>query len=340
MTEFAPVTPTTVGSYPRPQSFIEQIPEEGRAAFRFTLQGDALREAQDEAVRTAIRIQEEAGLELVGDGEQRRTNFINHILASWDGVDLVNKTAKSIRRRDDPRPVVTIRGKLVRREQAAVEDLEFLKANTNRPVKIDVPGPMTVVDSTFDMVYGDETALAMDAAAALNEELRALQDAGADVLQIDEPAMTRWHEKVVEYGAKALDRAIEGITVPTIVHLCYGYPGGLAAQHYYTYPELLDVLMETKISGFSLEFARSKYPADVLRHVEGRIVMLGCIDPGDTPLEAMEDVVALATEALGYVAPENLWLAPDCGLMLVSPELAHAKSKLLADTANAVRARL
>ena len=340
MTEFAPVTPTTIGSYPRPKWMIEAIPEESRAAFRFTLEGDALREAQDEAVRAAIRVQEDAGLELIGDGEQRRTNFINHILASWDGVDFENKTAKSIRRRDDPRPVPTVRGKLVRREQAAVEDLKFLKANTDRPVKIDVPGPMTVVDSTFDAVYGDEAAMAMDAAAALNQELCALQDAGADVLQIDEPAMTRWHEKVVEYGAKALDRAIAGITVPTIVHLCYGYPGGLEAQHYYTYPELLDMLMETNISGFSLEFARSKYPADVLRHVEGRIVMLGCIDPGDQPLEAKDDVVGLVKQALEYVAPENLWLAPDCGLMLVSPEQAQAKSKLLVDTANAVRATL
>jgi len=307
---------------------------------RFTLEGDALREAQDGAVRAAILVQEEAGLELIGDGEQRRTSFINHILASWDGIDFENRTAKSIRRRDNPRPVPTVRAKITRREQAAVEDLRFIKANSERPVKIDVPGPMTVVDSTFDAAYGDEAALAMDAAAALNEELRALQAAGADVLQLDEPAMTRWHEKVVAYGAKALDRAIEGITVPTIVHLCYGYPGGLEAQHYYTYPELLDMLMETSISGFSLEFARSNYPAEVLRHVEGRIVMLGCVDPGDTPIEPIADVVTLAKQALEYVAPENLCLAPDCGLMLISPDQARAKSKLLVDVANVVRATL
>ena len=338
MAAFAPITPTTVGSYPRPQWLAERVPEEGRSALRFTSEGEARREAQDEAVRLAIRDQEEAGLELIGDGEQRRTSFINHILASWDGVDLENPTVKAIRRRNEPRPVPTIRGKVTRREQAAVEDLKFTKAQTNTPVKIDVPGPMTVIDSTFDATYGDEAALAMDIAVALNDEMRALQEAGADVLQIDEPAMTRWHEKVADYGAKALDRAIEGITVPTIVHLCYGYPGVGGQQHEYTYPELLDMLMETRISGFSLEFARSAYPAEVLRHCEGRTVMLGCVDPGDTPVEAVADVAARAHAALEYVAPENLWLAPDCGLMMISRDLALAKSKLLVDTANAVRA--
>jgi 5-methyltetrahydropteroyltriglutamate--homocysteine methyltransferase len=340
MTDLAPITPTTVGSYPRPATLFERVPGERASVVRFTMDGDALREAQDEAVRGVIRDQEEAGLELIGDGEQRRTNFINHILASWDGIDFEHPTSKTIRRGHLERLVPTIRGQVTRREAAAVEDIKFLKANTSKPVKIDVPGPMTIVDTTFDAAYGDEVALAMDAAVALNAEMRELQDAGADVIQIDEPAMTRWHEKVADYGAKALDRAIEGITVPTIVHLCYGYPGFGGQQHEYTYPELLDMLMETRISGFSVEFARSAYPAEVLRHAEGRIVMLGCIHPGDTPLEPMADVVDLVRQVLVYVAPENLWLAPDCGLMTISRELALAKSRLLVDTANTARATL
>jgi 5-methyltetrahydropteroyltriglutamate--homocysteine methyltransferase len=340
MPDFAPIMPTTVGSFPRPATLFEPVPGERASVVRFTMEGEALTRAQDEAVLAVIRDQEDSGLELIGDGEQRRTNFINHILAAWDGIDFENRAMRTIRRGNVERLVPTITGKVTRREQAAVEDVRFLKAHSNRPVKVDVPGPMTSIDSTFDAAYGNESELSMDIAISLNAELRELQEAGADVIQIDEPAMTRWHEKVEAYGAQALDRAIEGITVPTIVHLCYGYPGFGGQQHEYTYPELLDMLMDTRISGFSVEFARSAYPAEVLRHAEGRIVMLGCIDPGDTPPEPTADVVDLTKRVLEYVAPENLWLAPDCGLMTIPRDLALAKSKLLVDVANQVRATL
>ena len=340
MAQLAPITPTTVGSFPRPRWLVEPAVNGTRVDLQFRVPDEYRRQAQDDAVLLSIHEQERAGLELIGDGEQRRTGFINHILAAWDGVDLSKRHGKGIRRRPDERLVPTVVGKIQRREQAAVEDLRFTKAHTDRPVKIDVPGPMTVVDTTFDEVYGDEVALAMDVAAALNQELRELQAAGADVLQIDEPAMTRWHEKVADHGAEALTRAVEGITVPTIVHLCYGYPGGTTSQHEYTYPELLDMLMETPISGFSLEFARSNYPMEVLRHVEGRIVMLGCVDPGPSPVASVADVADYAKSALAYVAPENLWLAPDCGLMTISRDLARAKATLIVDAAYAVRETL
>jgi len=340
MAQLASITPTTVGSFPRPRWLVEPAVNGTRVDLQFRVSEEYRREAQDDAVLLSIHEQEQAGLELVGDGEQRRTGFINHILAAWDGVDLSKRHGKGIRRRPDERLVPTVVGKIQRREQAAVEDLRFTKAHTDRPVKIDVPGPMTIVDTTFDEVYGDEVALAMDVAAALNQELRELQAAGADVLQIDEPAMTRWHEKVADHGAEALTRAVEGITVPTIVHLCYGYPGGTTSQHEYTYPELLDMLMGTPISGFSLEFARSNYPMEVLRHVKGRIVMLGCVDPGPSPVAPVADVVDCAKSALAYVDPENLWLAPDCGLMTISRDLARAKATLIVDAASAVRETL
>ncbi|HWH79086.1 MAG TPA: hypothetical protein VNT76_17005, partial [Candidatus Binatus sp.] len=218
------VAATTIGSFPRP-SWLAQN-ERSRAVFR--LEGAALKEAQDDATALSIHKQERIGLDLLSDGEQRRTGFINHVLASFDGIDLEHEAVKTIyRRREQPRPVPRIVGKIKRRKQAIVEDLKFAKAQTSKPIKMDVPGPMTIVDSTLDEFYkGDEAAMALDAAAALNEELRDLQAAGCDVLEIDEPAMTRYHEKVFEYGAKALDRCLEGITIPTVVHLCYGYPGG------------------------------------------------------------------------------------------------------------------
>jgi 5-methyltetrahydropteroyltriglutamate--homocysteine methyltransferase len=200
-----------------------------------------------------------------------------------------------------------------------------------------VPGPMTVVDSTLDEFYNDEAVMAMDVAAALNEELRDLQAAGCDVLEIDEPAMTRYHEKVFAYGAKALDRCLEGIHVPTVVHLCYGYPGGAGHQHEYEYPELLTELMKTRIGGFGVEFARSNYDPAVLAIAKGRIVMFGCVDPSDSPVPPVAQVVERVRTALKYIEPHNLWLAPDCGLMTISRDLANAKAKLLVDTAAEIR---
>ena len=331
------VAATTIGSFPRP-SWLAQN-ERSRAVFR--LEGAALKEAQDDATALSIHTQERIGLDLLSDGEQRRTGFINHVLAAFDGIDLEHEAVKKIyRRREQPRPVPRVVGKIQRRAPAVVEDLRFAKSQTSKPIKMDVPGPMTIVDSTLDEHYNDEAALAMDAAAALNEELRDLQAAGCDVLEIDEPAMTRYHEKVFAYGASALDRCLEGIDVPTVVHLCYGYPGGAGTQHQYDYPELLKELMKTRIGGFGVEFARSNYDPAVLSIAKGRIVMFGCVDPSDTPVPPVSRVVARVRKALQYVEPNNLWLAPDCGLMTISRELANAKAKLLVDVAKEVREAL
>jgi 5-methyltetrahydropteroyltriglutamate--homocysteine methyltransferase len=197
-----------------------------------------------------------------------------------------------------------------------------------------------VVDSTYDDHYGDEAALALDVAAALNAELRDLQAAGCDVVQIDEPAMTRYHEKVAAYGARALDRCLEGITIPTIVHLCYGYPGTGAQQHHFEYPELLAMLMETRIGGFSVEFARSGYDPALLRACGDRLVMYGCVDPGDSPPEPLDVVLGRVRAALDHVDPARLWLAPDCGLMQIPRPLARAKAALLVAAAAEVRRAL
>jgi 5-methyltetrahydropteroyltriglutamate--homocysteine methyltransferase len=335
--QLPPIATTTIGSFPRPGWLA--ITERSRANFR--LEGPALKEAQNDATALSILTQERIGLDLLSDGEQRRTGFINHILAAFDGIDLEHEAVKRIyRRREQPRPVPRIVGKIKRRTTAIVEDFLFAKAQTTKPIKMDVPGPMTVIDSTLDEFYKDETAMAMDVAAALNDELRDLQAAGCDVLEIDEPAMTRYHEKVFEYGARALDRCLEGIHVQTIVHLCYGYPGGAGQQHEYQYPELLQELMKTKIGGFGVEFARSNYDPAVLSICKGRVVMFGCLDPGDSPVPAVANVVERVRVALKYIEPQNLWLAPDCGLMTISRDLANAKAKLLVDAAREVRRTL
>jgi 5-methyltetrahydropteroyltriglutamate--homocysteine methyltransferase len=320
------IAATTVGSFPRPS----WLAERNRSEVRFRVEGALLREAQDDATRVAIHTQERIGLDLLTDGEQRRPHFINHILAAFNGIDLVKLGVKKIyRRREQDHLVPRIVGKVYRRVSAVVDDLRFAKTETDKPIKMAVPGPMTVIDSTLDETYNDETSLAMDIAAAINAELLDLQAAGCDVLQIDEPAMTRYHEKVVAYGARALDRCLEGIHTPTLVHLCYGYPGGGSRQHQYEYPDLLEVLMKTRISGFAVEFARSGYDPAVLAICKGRLVMFGCIDPGDSPVPPVAEVVQRARAALKHVEPENLLLAPDCGLMTISRELATAKARLL-----------
>ena len=330
--QLPPVVTTTVGSLPRPA----WLADVGRADAVFRLEGPALREAQDDATVMVLREQEAVGLDLPTDGEQRRPNFITHFLAALDGIDLANYRPKVIRRRAE-RLVPRVVGPVQRRAPATLEDVRFAKAHTSRPVKMAVPGPMTVVDSTYDEAYGDEAALAADVAAALNAELRDLQAAGCDVIQIDEPAMTRYHEKVAAYGAHMLDRCLEGITVPTIVHLCYGYPGGGPEQHEYEYPDLLAMLLETRIGGFSVEFARSDYDPALLRPCRDRLVMFGCVDPGDTPPEPVEQVVRRVRAALEHLDPARLLLAPDCGLMTISRELARAKTMLLVAAAEQVR---
>lgn len=331
------IATTTVGSFPRPAWLAERVRTNTGSHVNFRFDGTVLQAALDDATELVLKRQEEIGLDLLSDGEQRRLHFISHILAACDGIDTVKQGAKdNYRRIAQTRLVPRVVGRVSRRAPAVLQDLRFAKAHTSRPIKMTVPGPLTVVDSTLDQFYGDEEALALDFAAALNQELLDLQTAGCDALQIDEPAMTRYHEKVIAYGARALDRCLEGIHVPTFVHLCYGYPGG-GGQHQYEYPALLHELMKTRIGGFAVEFARSNYDPKVLEICRGRLVMFGCIDPGDTPVPPVAAIVKLVEQALNYIAPDKLLLAPDCGLMTISPELAAAKARALVDAARKLR---
>jgi 5-methyltetrahydropteroyltriglutamate--homocysteine methyltransferase len=332
--KLGPLTTTSIGSFPRPTWLAHT--ERNRVAFR--LEGDELRQAQDDATVVTLREQEEMGLDVLTDGEQRREGFIFHMTRTWDGVDLANQVQKEIyRRRVQHRLVPRITGKIRRHSTATVEDVRFAKAHTSRPVKMALAGPMTVIDSAANEAYKDEAEMAMDIAAAINAELLDLQAAGCDMFQLDEPAMTRYHEKVMAYGARALDRCLEGVTAPTIVHLCYGYPGGAALQHHYTYPELLDRLMQTRISGFTVEFARSTYDPAILRPYRDRLIMFGCIDPGDTPAPTVEAVKRRIAGALEHLDPRRVLLAPDCGLMTISRALAREKLEVMVAAAKALR---
>jgi 5-methyltetrahydropteroyltriglutamate--homocysteine methyltransferase len=328
------LTTTSIGSTPRP-NWLAQT-DRSRATFRLT--GAALREAQDDATLVTLREQEEIGIDIVTDGEQRREGFIFHMTSSWDGIDVVNQVQKEIyRNRAAPRMVPRITGKIKRRGPAIVDDVRFAKAHTKQRVKMALAGPMTVIDSALNESYKDEAEMAMDISTAINAELLDLQAAGCDMFQLDEPAMTRYHDKVMAYGARALDRCLEGVTVPTLVHLCYGYPGGAGMQHHYTYPELLDRLMQTRISGFTVEFARSDYDPAILKPYRDRLIVYGCIDPGNTPAPSIDAVKRRIAMALEYLDPHRVLLAPDCGLMTISRDLAREKLRVMVEAARALR---
>ena len=334
-----PLATTSIGSFPRPKWLAQT--NVNRASF--IVPPEHMQEACDDATIVVLRQQEELDLDIVTDGEQRREGFIFHIAGQWDGVDTRHTGVKeTYRNRPAKRVVPRVVGKIVRRGPAAVEDTRFAKAHTNRPVKMQVPGPMTVVDSALNEFYKDEADLAFDAAVAINQELLEMQAAGCDVIQIDEPAMTRYHDKLRDYGARALDRCLEGIHIPTLVHLCYGYPGTgpQARQHQYQYEGVLPELMKTRISGFTVEFGRSDFDPEVLKMCGDRIVMYGCVDPGDTPAPTLDQVKRRVAGVLNHLAPHQVWLAPDCGLMTISRELASQKLQVMIDAAKSLRREL
>ncbi len=329
-----PLATTGIGSLPRPG----WLAESRQTRVAFTVSPQHHQEACDDATVLALRLQERAGLDVVTDGEQRREGFIFHVAGQWEGIDTRTEGLKEVyRKRTNPRMVPRIVGKVVRRGPAAVEDTRFAKANTGLPLKMAVPGPMTVIDSALNVAYKDEAELAMDIAAALNAELLEMQAAGADVIQLDEPAMTRYHDKLRDYGAKALDRCLEGVKVPTLVHLCYGYPGTGVPQHEYEYTGVLPELMKTRISGFTVEFGRSAFEPEVLKLAGDRIVVFGCVDPGASPVPSVDSVKRRIEGVLKHLKPSQLWLSPDCGLMTISRQLAVAKLGVMVEAAKALR---
>jgi 5-methyltetrahydropteroyltriglutamate--homocysteine methyltransferase len=336
--QLPPLATTSTGSFPRPQWLAKT--EVTRAAF--VVPPEHLQEACDDATVVVLRLQEALGLDLLTDGEQRREGFIFHVAGQWNGVDTKNLAPKERYRNRIMRHMVPrIVSKITRRSPAVVEDTRFAKGHTDRPLKMQVPGPMTVIDSSLNEFYADEAELAFDIAVALNQELLEMQAAGCDVIQLDEPAMTRYHDKLRDYGAKALDRCLEGITVPTLVHLCYGYPGlGRPPQHEYKYTGVLPELMTTRIGGFTVEFGRSEFDPEVLKACGDRIVMFGCIDPGNSPAPSVDSVKRRVAGALKYLSPSQVWLAPDCGLMTISRELATQKLQVMVQAAKELRAEM
>ena len=333
--------PTTiVGSFPQPEWLIDRaklagrFPPRVRAKELWRIAEPYLAQAQDDATLLAIRAQEEAGLDIVSDGEIRRESYSNRFATALDGVDLDNP-GTALDRSGHPNPVPRIVGRIRRRHAVEVDDVRFLKAHTTRQTKITVPGPFTMLQQAQNDFYESEEAAALDYAEAVNAEIRDLFAAGADIVQIDEPYMQARPEKARQYGLKALNRALEGVTGTTAVHICFGYAAIIHARPsgYSFLPELADC----RCSQVSIETAQSNLDTSVLRQLGDKKILVGCIDLSDPNVETPDVVSARIRRALAHVAPERVILAPDCGMKYLPREVAQGKLRAMVEAAKVLR---
>jgi 5-methyltetrahydropteroyltriglutamate--homocysteine methyltransferase len=333
---------TIVGSLPKPAWLAE--PNALFAPWR--LEGGSLGEGQDDAVRLALADQAEAGLDIVTDGEQRRRHYIWGFLSGLTGIDTEHLGSKLARggRYAQQTAVARIVGEVTRPAPVFLDALRFARARTDRRLKVTLPGPMTTVDSVLDEHYRtDERTLAMRFAALLNQEARALAEAGADVIQFDEPCFNIYLDKVEAWGIEALERCIEGVAATKVVHICYGYgvPGVLAwksqNRDWGHYGVTLPLLARSGIDQVSVECAASGVDVSVLAALGGKDVLVGVIDVGTELVESPEVVAERIRRALPYVPPERLYPCTDCGLVPRSREAARGKMRSLAAGAALVR---
>jgi 5-methyltetrahydropteroyltriglutamate--homocysteine methyltransferase len=334
--------PTTiVGSFPQPDWLIDRqklagrFPPRVRARELWRVAPPYLEEAWNDATLLAIRAQEEAGLDIVSDGEIRRESYSNRFATALDGVDLDNP-GTGLDRSGHPNPVPRITGKIRRRHAVEVEDMLFLRRHTDRKTKITVPGPFTMLQQAQNDFYASEEEAAMDYAAAVNAEIRDLFAAGADVVQIDEPYMQARPEKARKYGLAALNRALDGITGTTAVHICFGYAAIIHERP--TGYSFLPELAQCGCKQVSIETAQSHLDCSVLEQLKEKQVMVGCIDLSDMAVESPETIAARVRRALPYVARERVILAPDCGMKYLPREVAQGKLKAMVEAAKILRA--
>jgi 5-methyltetrahydropteroyltriglutamate--homocysteine methyltransferase len=334
---------TVVGSYPQPDWLIDraalgtQAPPRIRLETLWRVPQPLLEQAQDDATVLAIREMERAGIDIVSDGEMRRESYSNRFATALDGVD-IDHPGEARTRSGKLQLVPRVVGPIRRRHAVEVRDVEFLRRNTDRRIKITLPGPFTMAQQAKDEHYKDEAALAMAYAEAVNAEAKDLKAAGADVIQLDEPYMQAQPEKARDYAVKAINRALEGVPGPTVVHLCFGYayivrgkPSGYS---------FLPELTQTHADQISIEAAQPKLDLGILRDLAPKTVMLGVLDLGDPEVESAETVAGRIRSALKFAPPERIIPAPDCGMKYLPRAIAFGKLKALAGGAALVRREL
>ena len=337
--------PTTiVGSYPQPEWLIDRaklagrLPPRVRARELWRIAPEFLQEAQDDATIMAIKAQEDAGIDIITDGEMRRESYSNRFATALDGVDIDNP-GSALDRSGHPNPVPRVTGKIRRRHPVEIDDVIFLRRHTQRQVKISVPGPFTMSQQAqIDYYDGSRELAAMDYAIAVNEEIRDLFRAGADVVQIDEPYMQARPDEARAWGQRALNRALEGVGGVTAVHICFGY-----AAIIHTRPSgysFLPELQHCACDQISIETAQSNLDCSVLGALAGKTIMLGVIDLSDIQVESPATVAARIRRALPYVKAENIIVCTDCGMKYLPRNVAAAKMEAMVEGAAIVRREL
>ena len=332
-----------VGSYPQPDWLIDReklagrFPPRVRAKELWRPSPEHLEQAQDDATLLAIRAQEEAGLDIITDGEMRRESYSNRFATGLDGVDLDNP-GTALDRSGHPNPVPRVVGRIRRRHPVEVRDVAFLRANTDRMIKITVPGPFTMAQQAQNDFYRSEEEMAMDYAEAVNAEIRDLFAAGADVVQIDEPYMQAQPDKARDYGLRVVNRALEGLQGRTALHICFGYAAVIHARPagYSFLPELCNC----HVQQISIETAQSSLDTSVLEKLRGKTIILGVLNLSDMAIETPEMVAQRIRRALPHVDVDKVIVAPDCGLKYLPRHVAFGKMKAMVDGAALVRAEL
>ncbi len=332
---------TVVGSYPQPdwllnRQMLSKIVPRTRMQELWRIPEEFLEQAQDDATVLAIRDMERAGIDIITDGEIRRESYSNRFATALEGMDTANPGQVKTRS-GSMTPVPRVVARIRRTQAVELRDMQFLRANTALPAKITLPGPFTMGQQAKNEFYKDDEEMAMDFAAAVNAEALDLQKAGADIIQLDEPWLRNDPEAAKRYAVKAINHALQGITVPTVVHLCFGYaavvPGASKPTGYSFLPGLADSIAQQ----ISIESAQPKLDLGVLKDLAGKKIMLGVLDLGDDAIETPELVAQRIRAGLKYVKPADLIPAPDCGMKYLSREVAFGKLKALADGAALVR---
>ncbi len=339
-----PIATTVVGSYPQPDWLVDRemlgqrLPPRTRALEIWRVPAAFLEQAQDDATVVAIRDMERAGIDIVTDGEIRRESYSNRFATALDGMDL-DHPGTALDRTGHPNPVPRVVGPIRRKRPVEVRDVQFLRANTDRRIKATLPGPFTMSQQAQDDHYHDEEALAMALAEAVNEEVRDLFAAGADIVQLDEPYLQARSEKAERFAVRAINRALRGIEGTTALHTCFGY-AHIVHNRPQGYP-FLEPLADVSVKQISIESAQQKVDLGVLRSLAGKQLIVGVIDlSDDSPVEDVETVAGRIRNALQFVDADRLIVAPDCGMKYLPRDKAFGKLAAMVKAAEKVRAEL
>ena len=333
---------TLAGSLPKPS----WLAETNKLWPQWRAQGEALAEAKGDATLLWLKLQEDAGLDVVGDGEQSRQHFVHGFLEAVDGIDFEHKVEMGIRADRYKAMVPQVVGPLKLKGRVHAAEARLARAHTKKRLKFTLPGPMTIVDTVADRHYGDRVKMAMAFAELLNQEARALESDGVDVIQFDEPAFNVYMKEAADWGVRALERAAEGLACTTAVHICYGY--GIQANidwkkslggQWRQYEQVFPALARSSIRQVSLECANSHVPMDLIRLLDGKDLLVGVIDVASNTVETPEQVADTLGRALQFAARERIYACTNCGMAPMPREVALAKLEALAKGAALARSR-